>query len=67
MENDSIKQIFYGIGILATLYFVLVYVLPFLFRLAGWILGIVITAIVLAGLITAVLYSISKLAELFRK
>lgn len=67
MDNNLLKQILYVIGIIATVYVLVTVILPAVIALTGWILGIAITAIVFAALIAAILYSISKLAEMLRK
>ncbi len=67
VDSRDMRQIFYVIGVAATIYIAVTIVLPVLLKLTGWILGVVITAVIFAALIAAILYSISKLAEMLRK
>ncbi|MFW6364866.1 MAG: hypothetical protein ACOC2H_00165 [Spirochaetota bacterium] len=66
MDTNTVRQLFYVIGIVATVYIIIRFVLPFLLALTGWILGIVITAVVFTALIAAIVYSIARLMDMLR-
>ncbi|MDA3899776.1 MAG: hypothetical protein PF637_04575 [Spirochaetes bacterium] len=67
MRRETITQIFYVIGVIATLVIAIRFVLPVLFKITGWLLSLIITIVIFALIIAAIIYTIARLAEMIKK
>ncbi len=65
--NDSVRAFLYSLGILAVLYIVFRYILPFVFKLLGIVIGGIFYIIVGIVIVLALLWGISWLIQYFKK
>ncbi|HRX14713.1 MAG TPA: hypothetical protein P5123_00200 [Spirochaetota bacterium] len=67
MKKGPLTQFFYAIGVLATIIIAIRYILPLLLKITGWLLSIIITVLIFALVVAAIIYSIAKLSEMIKK
>ncbi|MBN2434811.1 MAG: hypothetical protein JXK07_06045 [Spirochaetes bacterium] len=67
MKKGPLTQFFYAIGVLATIIIAIRYILPLLLKITGWLLSIIITVLIFALVVAAIIYSIAKLSEMIKR